>query len=1072
MCAPWRMSTGAVLALVMGICARAPGASLAKTSPGRIIPLLKPADNFPIPSDTPIFPAPALLSRPSPRNLLGLDRQSPHGLPKLALQHERVLRMLILRVQFVKEDPDDPTTTGDGTFDLRDSVAFKAERGHLFDSSPHDSAYFGKHIEALSRYWHAVSNGKVSVEATVYPPDPRGAYTLPQPMAHYGEQPPQYGLTEFYVDAFQAADTTNPEIDFSTYDVYCVFHAGVDRQGDIGFPPTPNDLFTGFILLGRPIPVDFGLYEITEGLIMPETAAQDNRIIVLNAVLAHEFGHQLGLIDLYSTQTFISQIGNFSLMDNNGANVGGEIEINGQLRLLFGSLPVFPDAWSRAYLGFVAADTVMVDPAGFVYAAELEAEPNQVALVPITGSEYFLIENRRVDIDGQPITNILADSTTNVILGPVDDQRRFNREYDYPLPGDGILIWHVDESVALDDVFPDDSIPNNFAANTLQWNFDRRFISLVEADMVRSFRGTEFSNLGTASDMFAAPGRRSFSPRTAIPSETNSGARTGITIEVKSPAQIVMDFSVSNDQTLPGFPVWCGTQEPRFSPGVVDIDGDGAPEVFVGCGNRVLGWRFDGSPLFENTVMDTVVSFNGDTVFHRAAVVARIPAPLATPPLISRMDGTGEPNLALGDTTDTIRVWRLTDFNHDGFADSVFTMRSTYHLSGPAVALDRPGSFTKDIAFGLTGGVFVINAGTRDSLRFVASGRTAGFAGNELNNTFYLRDFGVNDWVLQKVSVPSTFATLRGAEIYGPMMGDLDRDGVLDLVCAGSDGTIWAFDTALAALPGFPVTLGGEVSSAPVLGDVDQDGFLEIVVSGSNEVFALNYNGTPAENFPITVDRHHPTGPLSSAPIIIDPPGQRAADIITVTSNGEVVPVHPREFGQADSPSWPVGPPGVGSCAFGYNSATRQAAIWALGGDGFLYGLAIPDSVPAAKGIFSQEGYGPERRFVYPIDSLPELPADSELLAESSVFAWPNPVHGDVVHIRYRLGVPAAVEVAIYDVAGNVIGRLADAGEAHTENDIAWQCRDVASGVYFCRLEARADSGARKVVFCPVAITR
>ena len=91
MCAPWRMSTGAVLALVMGICARAPGASLAKTSSGRIIPLLKPADNFPIPSDTPIFPAPALLSRPSPRNLLGLDRQSPHGLPKLALQHERVL---------------------------------------------------------------------------------------------------------------------------------------------------------------------------------------------------------------------------------------------------------------------------------------------------------------------------------------------------------------------------------------------------------------------------------------------------------------------------------------------------------------------------------------------------------------------------------------------------------------------------------------------------------------------------------------------------------------------------------------------------------------------------------------------------------------------------------------------------------------------------------------------------------------------------------------------------------------------------------------------------------------------
>ena len=895
---------------------------------------------------------------------------------------------------------------------------------------------------------------------------------LPQPMAHYGEQPPQYGLTEFYFDAFHAADTSNPEIDFSDYDVYCVFHAGSDRQSDIGFPPTPNDLFTGFILLGRPIPVDGGANVITEGLILPETVSQDSRIVVLNSVLAHEFGHQLGLVDLYSTQTFISQVGNFSLMDNNAANMGGEVEVNGQVRLLFGSLPVYPDAWSRAYLGFIAVDTVIVDMAAFVAAAEMEARPNQAVLVPITAAEYFLIENRRVDIDGQPITNILADSTTNVILGPVNDERQFSREYDYPLPGNGMLIWHVDESVALDDVIPNDSVPNNFAANTLQWDFSRRFLWLIEADMIRSFRGTEYSDLGTASDMFAAPGRRLFSPRTAIPSETNLGARSGITIEVESPAALVMDFSVRNDQTLPGFPVWCGAQGPRFSPSVVDIDGDGSPEVFVGCGNRVLGWHFDGSPLFDNHIVDTVVSFNGDTVLHYPAVVAEAPTPLLTVPLIAPMDGAGEPNLIVGDAADTIRLWRLKDFDGNGFADAVFHAKSTYHLTGPAIVLNRPGSFIKDVAFGLVGGVLVVNAGTRDSLRFIDGGRAAGFAGRELADLYYLRSYDIGEWVLQRVASPTVYAQLRAEHVYGPVMGDLDRDGALDLICAGSDGTIWAFDTMLAALPGFPVTIGDSLFSAPVLGDVDQDSYLEIVVSGTNQMHALNYNGTLAEDFPITVDRHRSTGPLAYSPIIIDPPGQRPADVFVTTAGGELATVYPREYGKPDAPSRPLGPPGIGSPAFGRDMKTGQAAVWALGGDGFLYGFAISDSATPARGIFSQEGYDPAHSYVYPNDSLPRPPSDTEFLAASSVYAWPNPADGDVVHIRYRLGIEATIEVAIYDLAGNLIDRLHDAGEANTENEIAWPCTDVASGVYFCRLQARSGDGETRVVFCPVAIAR
>jgi len=1046
---------------------------------GRALPVRRPS-GYPADSiDAIAVHPPLVLSCPSQQNILGLKRNTPFGLPKSTLQ-ENTINMLAIRVEFVREDPDDPTTTGNGAFDLRDSTVFKEEHGHLLDASPHDSAYFGKHIEALNRYWHTVSNGKVTIMGTIYPPDPRGAYTLPHTMAHYGEQDPHYGLTEFYFDAFHAADTTNPEIDFAAYDVFCVFHAGVDRQGD-WMNNTPNDLFTGFIKLGAPIPVDGGVNLITEGLIMPETNSQDNRLSVLNGIFAHEFGHQLGLIDLYSTETFITQVGNFSLMDN-GNNVAAEITVQGRWRLVFGALPVYPDAWSRAYLGMVPIDTVRVDSQAFVQAAELEDLPPQVVLVPITDAEYFLIENREVDADGNPLAVLKQDLETNVILGVVDDTvsatAEFTREYDHLLPGSGILIWHIDETVAVaqsvlyEGEEPHDTIPNNFETNTLQWDFERRFVSLVEADMMVSFRGDEVSNYGTYTDMFSWPDRRLFSPDTPIPSHSNSGARSGITIKINAEAGLLMDFLVDNDQTLPGFPVWCGADAPYFSPTVIDIDDDGSPEIFVGCGNRVLAWRFDGTPLFDNEVMDTVVHFLRDTVFNRAAVAAILPASIVTAPLASFIDGIGDPNLMVGDAADSIRMWRLTDFHQDGFADHLYTVQSEFPLAGPAMVLNRPGSFAKDVAFGLLGGgTLVMNGRTGDSIRYADVGRTAGLAGTETDNAYYLRDRGTGTWHLRKLVQPSILAQLVADTVYGPVIGDLDRDGERDLVCAGSDGTIWAFDPSLESLPGFPVTLDHDLCSAPVLGDIDADGYLDIVVAANNLVFALNYKGVVAEDFPVLVDRYHPTGPLTSPPIIIDPAGDRQAEILITTTAGELVSVYPAEADQPNPLVRSIGSPGLGTPAFGYDAVSGTAAVWAIGGDGYLYGFALPDSITSARGIFSQAGYDPNRTSVYPLDSLPEIP-EREFLAESSVYAYPNPADGDHVYIHYLLGEEASIDVTIYDIAGNLIERIEENDDGHTENRVTWNCGDVASGVYFCRFAARSSSGESKVVFCPVAIAR
>ncbi len=71
------------------------------------------------PSDVPIRGC--LHQGASDRNLLGLERESKFSLPTqaLSINEPRVIRILAIKAQFVKEVPDDPQTTGDGNFDLR-----------------------------------------------------------------------------------------------------------------------------------------------------------------------------------------------------------------------------------------------------------------------------------------------------------------------------------------------------------------------------------------------------------------------------------------------------------------------------------------------------------------------------------------------------------------------------------------------------------------------------------------------------------------------------------------------------------------------------------------------------------------------------------------------------------------------------------------------------------------------------------------------------------------------------------------------------------------------------------------
>src|SRR5262249_53370152 len=95
-----------------------------------------------------------------------------------------------------------------------------------------------------------------------------------------------------------------------------------------------------------------------------------------------------------------------------------------------------------------------------------------VRKVPISGDEYFLVENRLDDLNGNHSLTLTRDST-GVILGPAGVD---TLEYDFLVPGPGALVWHVDESVA--DFFGPRADPG-FGLNV---NRSRFGLEIIEAD--------------------------------------------------------------------------------------------------------------------------------------------------------------------------------------------------------------------------------------------------------------------------------------------------------------------------------------------------------------------------------------------------------------------------------------------------------------------------------------------------------------------------------------------------------------------------------------------------------------
>ncbi|MEY4950972.1 MAG: hypothetical protein RL698_3183 [Pseudomonadota bacterium] len=249
-------------------------------------------------------------------------------------------------------------------------------------------------IDRLAAYYAEVSSGRFHIEPLLA----RGVVTLPRPRADYAG-----GTRRLVGDALAAATATpapgRPAIvDFHPQAVV-VFFAGPGAESDLHANARAmpwSEAITGGV------PFDAAGTKLDRVMVVGEDPLND---LSPFGVLAHEFGHLLGLPELYAPGRAHEGIGIWGVMGQ-GTWVGR------------GDAPPQPCAWSKLRLGWV--DPIEVDRDATVTLPQVERRPVVAKILargPAHPDEYFLIENR----------------------GRIGSDRR--------LPGEGLLVWHVDDSL-------------------------------------------------------------------------------------------------------------------------------------------------------------------------------------------------------------------------------------------------------------------------------------------------------------------------------------------------------------------------------------------------------------------------------------------------------------------------------------------------------------------------------------------------------------------------------------------------------------------------------------------------
>jgi hypothetical protein len=429
------------------------------------------------------------------------------------------LDIRILRVEFEKED--NSLTTGDGTFDFSEK---KHSYGLDHSGSRISEEYWQSHIEFAHNYFDKASDGKVSIEAKVYPKEKNTAYKLDKRIIDYNRTSRKKGEKMEAFDSARAADyarfvndvlekakddiAADPPVPFKKR-VILIAHAGSSRLVDGGtkgsrYADTPGDFMDAYI------DTAWGEFwrgfEVSEGdtiisvMVTSETNSQDGLNWGINGTITSQIGRELGLPYSYDVVKGFPRLGYFCGMDFAGANAGN------------GFFPTLPSAWMR--MRWEKAHVVKPPNPGKKISVNICAagashsdcggDP-QIVKIPINGNEYILLENRQRTYGENGNVSVKMNDGRTIYVHVDSLQSHFldsaRQKYtgvieqidmpDAALPASGIAAWHVNDWFVKELELLNYGSVNAWVDDNQR---DHQFgIAMIEADGILSL-GKEFKN--------------------------------------------------------------------------------------------------------------------------------------------------------------------------------------------------------------------------------------------------------------------------------------------------------------------------------------------------------------------------------------------------------------------------------------------------------------------------------------------------------------------------------------------------------------------------------------------------
>ena len=1025
--------------------------------------------------------------------------------PRHFLSQPETIRVLAAMVAF--QEDSDPGTTGNGSFDLSDTL------NRVLDTPPHNRSYFDRHMTFLKNYYVKVSDGKFVIEYTLL----TDVFRLHFPMRHYSPSKRSTTNTELAnlaQDAWRLIDSST-SVAFDQYDAFVLFHAGAGRDIDLvnicgGYDPTPYDIPPLYLNLSslkkvfgtsyEGIPVQQGTKPITNSIIVPETESRyldcvgGTLRLGINGLLAASIGSYLGLPDLFDTKTGASGIGRFGLMD-------GQSIFSWE-----GAFPPEPSAWERYFLGWIQPITISSgDDVYALPAISLVNHPDTVYRVPISDREYFLIENRNRDAnrnqdanrDGATVTMVIHDSTitrtwyrdtvhfnafsTSALVGVVTDVD----EFDWSLPGGvntrtgewfdgGILIWHIDENI-IDAMIATDAVNADPA---------RRGVDLEEADGSQDI-GQSYGLLdpgsgsedGTQLDFWyygnKAPLRlqsNEFTPTTFPDSRSNNLGNSHVYIRGFSPRgpRMTVIIQVGDEQAsaLNGFPK---KVQGVFGKNSIAVRGDAGPQLFVATTTNfgtMYGWNYDGTSL------------NG---FPSSGVLVTIDGPINSrflgTPVIYDLNHDNSIDFvmagwfrAINDLSSTpfIGAWTATDNDHDVEADSFFGKNIPFHFTTTSPVLSD-----SLIAVGLDNGTLKFidhNGGAVSEIAYFIPDTVVGLSLWDKRDVYLETRKGGLIATLTATG-PLKAHQLSKTLSASAVVANFSSLNARSAAVASADGYVYLLDDSLNVVDGFPAMTGGEILNSPAIADIDGDGRKDIIVFSGNKIFAINSTGVILDHFPIETPT---TTTILTSPIVADVNGDGLQDIVGVTQEGLVVAYDktgkllsgfPLQTGtnNGSTPAAFYMPSPCLSCTdIGLAVASEDGNVYAWKTGTLRTGLAIPLPMPWPQYMHDAQNTGLD-------ESTPQSgkPISQQFFPAERAYNWPNPVgreNGFKTHIRYYVGTSAAVHIKIFDVAGDLVQEMQGQAVGGIDNEMEWDVSNIQSGIYLAHIDVDGVGGTGNAV--------